>query len=553
MAAPWEKYGGQSPEAKKPWDRYAPQQAPAAVPENPEPEPSWGQAFKNVGEGIAHLATGAVGGTVANAAGLGALGYDAIANAVMHPLSGAEPGHYADPTAVKEWVANKLVYQPTDKESPTVKAIQYPGKVFQGASEYLGEKADKTGIPYLGVAARALPEVALNLMGAKAAMGPKAAIPESMQTPVIAGERATTVAVPEKVPGMPEAKPEPPEDSPQVQAVKDATNAGIKLNPTQLGAKKGRAAAGMSGRAALDRELSFANVPVVDDMAKTAIGLEKGKHLNQANIDSLKSTANQAYADMAKTGVRKTSDEFRADINKITDRTGAASFAEDTPAAVQKIKETYSKVQSFSAKDAVAKIRQLRKDSRGNLKHDDPEKNALGYAQKQVADALEAELGRHAEALGMPELVSRYQAARVQLAKIHSVEDALEGTNVSARLLSRQQKAGVPLSGELKLIADTYDSFGKVLQDPSKIADNGPLSVVDYLVGVGGAAVNPALAAAVLARPAARRFLASDFYQRRAVPKSAPKPKPKTDRVASQKAAQAAAVLPQNRRQAVGP
>jgi hypothetical protein len=237
--------------------------------------------------------------------------------------------------------------------------------------------------------------------------------------------------------------------------------------------------------------------------------------LNDATLSELKAKANEAYADVAATGKRVTSDAFREDIYKITDQTGAKSFPKDTPKAVENLKRIYSNIKVFDAADAVAKIRQLRNDAKGNLKLDDPEKVALGRAQRQVADALDAELARHVEALGKPELAAKYKAARVQWAKIHSVEDALEGGNVSARELSKQKARGVPLSPELRIIADTYDAFDTVLQQVNKIRDHGPLSAVDYLLGVGGATANPGLAAAVLARPAARALIKSNAYQRR--------------------------------------
>src|SRR6186713_1782715 len=85
-------------------------QQPAAPeqPAQPQQANTWGNAIKNVGEAAANFATGMVGGFAGDVAGLGATAYDITANAVMHPLSGADPGGYADPAAVREKVANAL-------------------------------------------------------------------------------------------------------------------------------------------------------------------------------------------------------------------------------------------------------------------------------------------------------------------------------------------------------------------------------------------------------------------------------------------------------------
>jgi hypothetical protein len=298
------------------------------------------------------------------------------------------------------------------------------------------------------------------------------------------------------------------------QAIAAATSAGYKLTPTQAGGAVGKTVEGVTGQAALERRLSRQNAETTDTLARKSIGMDKLAPLTSDGFATLKRPANAAYAEVAKTGQVAVDDAFKADVAKIGDRSGAGSFPEDTPAAVANLKANYGKLSTFNAADAVAKVRQLRADAVKNQKAiNAPEQNALGYAQRQIAEALDNQLERHAQGLGLNDVVQNLRDARVQLAKIHTVEAATEGNHVSAARIFKQGERGVPLSGELKTIADAYGSFSKSLQDVGKIRNSGPFSVVDYLLGAGAAIHNPAMAGAILARPLARGFLSSDLYQ----------------------------------------
>jgi hypothetical protein len=208
--------------------------------------------------------------------------------------------------------------------------------------------------PYTQDVLRAVPQALASYLGVKAG-----APIRSKQGVAIPSE-----GVPAKV----------PEATPEQVAIKGATDVGYKLTPTQVGNKGGGTVEGLSGQAALERELSKRNVTITDNLAKKAVGIGDDKPLNSATLGMEKAKANKAYEAVAKTGIRKTSDEYRADIAGIDDRTGAGSFAEDVPASVVNLKKYYESRPAFDAKDAVAKVRQLRKDGRANIKTRDPEK-----------------------------------------------------------------------------------------------------------------------------------------------------------------------------------
>jgi hypothetical protein len=305
--------------------------------------------------------------------------------------------------------------------------------------------------------------------------------------------------------------------------VAEATQAGLKLTPEQANSGiVGRSIQSLSGSAKLERSLSKENAPVVNSLAKNEIGIPDDQPLNASTLKQAKAAPNAVYDSVSKLGDVPVDRQFTADVAGIDNRTGSGSFAFDVPASVEKLKMGYGNVQSFDAGDAVSKIRQLRADSSRNIKAPNaPEQNALGYAQRQLSDALESQLDRYVGRLSQipdsgvsPDLIARLRAARQQLAKIHSVEDALDGSNISAKSLAKQQDRGVPLSGNLKTIANAYQNFDRSLQDVSKIRDSGPFGVLDLGYGAAAGLAHPAAAAAVLARPAARAALASDLYQK---------------------------------------
>jgi hypothetical protein len=320
--------------------------------------------------------------------------------------------------------------------------------------------------------------------------------------------------------------------SPEQLAVTKAQDLGLKLLPSQQGRGVGTLAEGLSGQAKLERVLSKQNAAKVDAAAASELGLPEGTRPTREVLAQKAKEASSVYKEVAALGKVQTDPQYAEAIANIADRSGSGSFAEDTPAAVTRLKEIYGSKSEFDAQDAVSKVRQLRADASKNIKAPNaPEQNAIGHAQRQLATVLDEQMERAAQARGQTDLVQRYRAARQQLAKIHSVEDAIRGSNISAKALAQQQKRGVPLSGKLKDIAESYGSFDRVLQEPGKIRDSGPLGVVDYMVGAGAALHNPVLAAAALSRPGVRGILASDLYQNfkrgpvESVPKAAlPKP-----------------------------
>jgi len=382
-------------------------------------------------------------------------------------------------------VQNALTYEPRTQGGQALSdTLGLPFQKYAQGADWAGQKAsDLTGSPMLGAGVNTALQGLPLLLGAKIPSVPKS---------------------------MPALNP----------AVAAAGELGLRLTPEQAGGGfLGRAVQSLSGSAKLERSMSKKNAPVVNSAAKAEIGIPESEPFSDQSMTQAKAPHNAVYKEVSRLGQIPVDTTYQNAISNLTDRTGSGSFGFDVPPQIQALKEGYGSIDSFDAKDAVNKIRQLRKDSNANQKIYDPEKNALGQAQRGVADALENQLDRYVQTLSQtgavaPDLINRYRDARMQLAKINSVENALDGANVSAKDLWKQKDRGVPLSGDLARIADAYGNFDRSLQDVSKIRDSGPFGVLDTLFGVTAGMAHPAALSAILARPLARSALASPLYQK---------------------------------------
>lgn len=428
-------------------------------------------------ESVAQIASGALGSVAGGLAGLADI-----------PLRAAGISQTA-PADVVRGVQNAMTYQPrTAGGQMGAQALNYlPQKYGQLANYAGGKVSDWTGSPLAG-----------------------AAVNTGIQAlPLLAGAK---FAAPEVSATAPALDP----------AVASARAAGLKLTPTQANAGVlGRAIESLTGSAKLERVVSKANAVTVDNGVKQDLGLPANAPLNDATLQAAKIPHNAVYNAVSKVGNVPVDDEFRADIAGINNRTGAGSFGFDVPPTISKLQEGYGSLDNFDAGDAVQKIRQLRKDGRTNLKIYDPEKNALGQAQVQVANAIENQLDRHIQSGAFqgpdgqiaPDLVDQWRNARVQLAKIHSAEDALDAGHISTADLARQLNKGVPLSGNMRTFAEAHGNFDRSLQDISKIRNSGPFSALDPFLGAVAGHFSPPLAASMFAAPLARAGLASRLYQ----------------------------------------
>jgi hypothetical protein len=325
---------------------------------------------------------------------------------------------------------------------------------------------------------------------------------------------------------------------PVAQIVKDARESGFVLKPSRAGGNVGSVVEGVTGSPRLSIEATVKNQKNTNKLVNQELGLPDDTILTPSKMTEIRRPHNAVYAEVGKLGQIATDQQYLSDIQNIG-RTPGTSFQKVRNPDLEALREAYTE-QGFDSQDAVLQIRKLRNDARKNIKNPDPAKNEVGYAQRQIADAIENQIERHAEGVGQGDLVERFRGARKELAKINSVQDALVAStgDISASKLARAKAKGAPLSGNLAKIAEVHDAFPSEMRDVTKVRNQVPVTVLEGVAGGAGGATaavahNPLAAAGVLGavtgRPLARKFLLSDLYQSRLAPgPSTPKAKPPT-------------------------
>lgn len=126
-------------------------------------------------------------------------------------------------------------------------------------------------------------------------------------------------------------------------------------------------------------------------------------------------------------------------------------------------------------------------------------------------------------------LLDRFRQARQTMAKSYDVEAVTNVStgDVSAAGLGKLLQQGKPLTGNLKLIADSANSFHRAFQNPASFGGVESYSVLD---AAGAAAMalsgHPVAATLVGARPLIRGHVLSPRFQRRMISQPEPSPIP---------------------------
>ncbi len=230
----------------------------------------------------------------------------------------------------------------------------------------------------------------------------------------------------------------------------------------------------IGGKAAINQQAAKRNQPVVDAVLRREAGLQPNDALSEQAL-------------------------------KASRKSAAAPYRELTAISPQ------------AASDMEA-LKAARLDSKLNWQHygrgGDPASYKAASQADQLAEALEQSLEQHAAKIGRPELVEAMRNARVQIAKTHTVEKAVNvGTGSGdAAVLGSMLDRGAPLSGDLRKVAAFQQAFKQPMREGTNVPNPGSSKLAAVLsggLGAGGmATAGPAgLAAAALpftAPPAAR-------------------------------------------------
>lgn len=291
---------------------------------------------------------------------------------------------------------------------------------------------------------------------------------------------------------------------------------------------------GEGGKIKLFQEASVRNQVNTDRLAARGLGLN-GNEVTVSDLQRIRADAGKAYSAIpaAMPQVNLSDAGFQSFVGRLGGRASSAAAAFPKlmkNAGIDELVDELSNGNVHKTEDVMQVIRQLRHDASMNFKTiDNPEKAALAFAQRQAADALDALIENSLTSQGKGDLASQYRKARETIAKTHDVEDAMRGGHVSASRLAILQNKGVPLSGDLKTIADSYNFSPRANQNPPKFGGVEDYSVLDILAGATAAAAgHPGLIAGIVARPIARRTVLTPRYQQRMITPSTLPPKPLT-------------------------
>lgn len=298
-------------------------------------------------------------------------------------------------------------------------------------------------------------------------------------------------------------------------------------------------AAGFSGKVKMRQYASAKNQPVTNQLAAADLGLPPNTALTPQAFENVRKQAGQAYADLPRILPSVTNDpQFIADVTGIGSQAKAAAQHFPNTIKVDAVNDVIDDMLRSSTRPTsamVEAVKRLRFDAKANLQaRADPDKLVLGLAQRRAAQAIDDLLERQLANTGDPAAIQRYRDARTLIAKSYDVESVTNAStnDVDARHLGGLFDKGKPLTGNLKIIADSANHFPHAFQPEARIGGVETFSVLDMAYAAAAAAAAAArgdmgFAAALAAgvpflRPAVRAGVLSKPFQRNMVAPSQP-------------------------------
>lgn len=307
-----------------------------------------------------------------------------------------------------------------------------------------------------------------------------------------------------------------------------ARDAGYVVHPAEVPGGEDSLAgqfSGLGGKIKTQQEASERNQRVTNRLAAQELGLPPDTTLDEHTFTAVRRHEGQAYqrveaaaqslprgaviADTAYGQAIDALDTAGHDLRRDFPELGRNPDIEGLQASLRK--------PEFSPRAGVEAIKRLRFQSKENLKAlGDPQRRELGMSQRDAAAAMEDLIERRLTQSGNAQAVADYQAARTQIAKSHDIESVTDSAgNVDARKLAALGNKR-PLTGNMRLIANTADRYPKSMQVPSKFGGVERRSILDTITALTGVVTgHPLLTAAVFSRPLARSTALSDALQNR--------------------------------------
>ncbi len=376
----------------------------------------WGSGLKDIALG----APEAIPTVAANTAVQGVAGLTA-------PLVAGDTDDQAN--YIRDFVENESRIPVGESAGRLVEGLGEAFAPLGNIKQKLGETAlDVTGSPAVATFFDMLPDIGLTLAG-----GPKAAqaAGELPKTPL----KADPVVNPK---------------------VADLRAADIRLRPSDVramtpGAKKvpGEFREKFADAPGMKKDMTLHNQQKLTDAVAKDLGV---KTLDEASLAKAKEAPSATY-DMV--------EKVLADSPKGVSNEFANVFREAAESAKLPKDKNYSVTRVIGA---------LRRRAAKRMQNDQVATEEAGFADRELADRLEEALGRELEAIGEPQLIEDYRAARQQFAKIHDVESSTRAGQIDAAQVLKLKKRDVPLTGGLALAADASEFAPNVTQHSLKTA-----------------------------------------------------------------------------------
>lgn len=286
--------------------------------------------------------------------------------------------------------------------------------------------------------------------------------------------------------------------------IEQAEAAGLRILPSTVEATTGagkapsllaRATEGLANDNSLLTGVIRHNKPQTNSIAMQDLGRPAGTAISDTALEQAAKPHAQVYA-----AVKATIPDAIAPDETLTKAVMEAGRGTDStlplPPELKKYQD--AALVPMNGSQMLATISDLRAQGwKGYLAKDNPQLNAVGNAQLELASALEQRLGQTV-ADRAPALAGAYQQARKGFAKIAAVEAARVGNDIDAQVLRRMNTKTGALDGGLKVIADTAEMFPKEMRLSAPAPTD--LSRTSRLVlGVGSGGTIP-LAQSLLSR-----------------------------------------------------
>jgi len=399
-------------------------------------------------------------------------------------------------------------------------AVTHP---YDTAVNAAGEWMDKA-LPTPTTPQQAEEQGGAYLRGAENVAGARGLVGDVAATAARPIERALAPAA-EKVAARGEAKAATANVAAQEKndLIRETRKLGLRLSSQDVGAPIGKRVEAFAGRPQYERELSAHNAERAREVAAADVGIKEPlSHGSVARAIEQTLPAYKAPRGLGRVNLAADT-KWQAELENIRDVTKQERIdvPEDFNPKLEQELEKWNKP-SMDADTLVSKIRKLRERASSNFRGnaDDVE---LARAQRKIATAMEEAIERHGEATGKAGIIKDFREARVRLAKLYTLRDALtESGHLDLKELESRLNKGEPLTGNLRTLARAKSAFDRSFQNPDNIrghyigvgdvalatlAGGGSGAKTGMLSGIGAGAVAGA------SRPLTRAVMASRPYQ----------------------------------------